>query len=192
MINYECWVFATEPEPRTTKRLHSGTLISVQNDTCNVEVTIKQQIILIKQAFPIVPTDKRHEKLGCTPFYAKHLHRICHSFVTVSPRNRQQSTLELLRNAPSQAGGCVCLPTTVWALRGCVASAMMMYAHLPWLLASGLTAETVGTSGGRERKGWDGHGSREGAGRGVDTSRGNAGGRGGEEGAKEPESCIHY
>lgn len=124
MINYECWVFATEPEPRTMKRLRLGTVISVRNDTCNAEVTIKQQIILIKQAFPIVPTDKRHEKLGCTPFYSKHLHRICHSSLSVPEpytlrvlKNRQQSTLELLWNAPSQAGGCVCLPKTVWALR---------------------------------------------------------------------------
>lgn len=39
---------------------------------------------------------------------------------------------------------------------GCVASAMMMYAHLPWLLAGSLTAETVGGRGGRERReGWD-------------------------------------
>lgn len=37
---------------------------------------------------------------------------------------------------------------------GCVASAMMMYAHLPGLLASSLTAETVGGRG--KRVGHDG------------------------------------
>lgn len=31
---------------------------------------------------------------------------------------------------------------------GCVASAVMMYAHLPWLLARSLTSETVGGRGG--------------------------------------------
>lgn len=36
---------------------------------------------------------------------------------------------------------------------GCVGSAMMMYAHLPWLLASSLTAEMAGGRGKGERKG---------------------------------------
>lgn len=41
---------------------------------------------------------------------------------------------------------------------GCVASAMMMYAHLPWLLARSLTAETGGRGGGKGkgREGQDG------------------------------------
>lgn len=62
---------------------------------------------------------------------------------------------------------------------GCVASAMMMYAHLPWLLASSLIAETVGEGRrGEGREGQDGDrvdGDRE---REVDGLRGNAGGRG--------------
>lgn len=44
---------------------------------------------------------------------------------------------------------------------GCVASAMKMYAHLPWLLAGSLTAETVGGRGGKGRVGQNGS-SKEG------------------------------
>lgn len=138
--------------------------------TCNAEVTIKQQIILIKQAFPIVPTDKRHEKLGCTPFYSKHLHRICHSFVTVTSRPiyTQSAEKEATKHtgAPLEcflSGRWMCLPAEdCLGAAGCVASTMMMYAHLPWLLASGLTAETVGTNGGREGKGGTAWQSRRG------------------------------
>lgn len=36
---------------------------------------------------------------------------------------------------------------------GCVASAVMMYAHLPWLLACSLTSETVGGRGGAGKGG---------------------------------------
>lgn len=196
-INYECWVFATEPEPGTMKRPCLGTVISVQNDTCNAEVTIKQQIILIKQAFPIVPTDKRHEKLGCTPFYSKHLHRICRSFVTVSSRPIYTTEKQATKRTPlecSLSGRWMCLPAEdCLGAAGCVASTMMMYAHLPWLLASGLTAETVGTNGGREGKGGTVWQSCRGGGGGSAGRRleGQCWG-GGEEGAKEPESCIHY
>ena len=60
---------------------------------------------------------------------------------------------------------------------GCVASHMMMYAHLPWLLASGLTAETVGVWGrkGKDRMEVGKWGDME---RGADALRGNAGGEG--------------
>lgn len=39
---------------------------------------------------------------------------------------------------------------------GCVASAVMMYAHLPWLLACSLTSETVGGRGGAGKEGGGG------------------------------------
>lgn len=61
---------------------------------------------------------------------------------------------------------------------GCVASTTMMYAHLPWLLASSLTAETVGGGGERKgRTGWRWGTVGQGR-RGGDALRGNAGGRG--------------
>lgn len=41
------------------------------------------------------------------------------------------------------------MPDDCLGAAGCVASAMMMYAHLPWLLASRLTAETAGGCGGK-------------------------------------------
>lgn len=51
----------------------------------------------------------------------------------------------------SFAGRWMCLPDDdCLGAAGCVASAMMMYAHLPWLLASSLQAETVGGRGKRE------------------------------------------
>lgn len=75
---------------------------------------------------------------------------------------------------------------------GCVASAMMMYAHLPWLLAGSLTAETVGGRGGKGREGWDRMVVvKRGKGREGRRLEGQCWG-GGEEKAKELESCIYY
>lgn len=75
---------------------------------------------------------------------------------------------------------------TVWVLQAVWPAPCKMYAHLPWLLGSGLAAETVGGMGGKGRVGQDG--GRE---RGVDALRANTGGRGrGKQ--KELERCIHY
>lgn len=66
---------------------------------------------------------------------------------------------------------------------GCVASTMMMYAHLPWLLASSShSLNGVEKHGGKGRVGRCGEGWRGGA-----TTPG-----GGEERAKELERRIHY
>lgn len=196
MINYECWVFATEPEPRTMKRLCLGTVISVQNDTCNAEVTIKQQIILIKQAFPIVPTDKRHEKLGCTPFYSKHLHRICHSFVTVSSRPIYTQSAEKTGNKAhwNSSGMLPLRQVDVSACRrlfgGCGLCGQRHDDVCTPAMAPGLRSHSWNSGGkrGKGRKGWDGMAVVKGGGKRL---QGQCWG-GGEEGAKEPESCIHY
>lgn len=91
-------------------------------------------------------------KLGRTPLYCKHLHRLCHSFVTVASKpilhrqtDNNSNGKQLLQQQQQQkkagrlgflekadvplAGDCL-------GSAGCVASTMMMYAHLPWLLAS--------------------------------------------------------
>lgn len=102
--------------------------------------------------------------------------------------NQTQSTIQQC----SFSGRWICLPDDCLGAAGCVASAMMMYAHLPWLPASSLTAETAGGRGGKEeskdRMEVEKRGDRE---RGVDAFSGNAWGEG-EEKAKELESCIHY
>lgn len=43
---------------------------------------------------------------------------------------------------------------TVWVLQAVWPAPCKMYAHLPWLLGSGLTAETVGGTGGKGGE-WD-------------------------------------
>lgn len=83
------------------KGLCFGTLIW-DDDRCDAKATIKQQLILIKHAFPIVR--ECQQTLSRTPFYSKHLHRYRHSFVTVRSKtryhrllpNRKQNTLDYL------------------------------------------------------------------------------------------------
>lgn len=56
---------------------------------------------------------------------------------------------QLFNSGLSQAGGCACLIMTVWVLQAVWPAPCKMCAHLPWLLGSGLAAETVGGQGGR-------------------------------------------
>lgn len=74
------------------KGLCLGTLI--WDDDSDAKATIKQQLILIKQAFPNVRSDECQQTLPRTPFYSKHFHRYCHSFIAVRSKTRYHRLLQ--------------------------------------------------------------------------------------------------
>lgn len=102
LINFNAGyrLFTLQSEQGTMKGLCFGTLIW-DDDGCGAKATIKQQLILIKQAFPIVPSDDSQHTPARTWFYSEHLHRYCHSFVTVRSKTRYH---RLLQNRKQNAG----------------------------------------------------------------------------------------
>lgn len=180
------------------------------NDRCNTEVTIKQKIILIKQAFShcactsvsriacmhsivfsvslqnlfVIHLSLSVEMSGETTLANVHIN----TQITTTAMKWESKHTQLFNNVLSQAGGCVCLVMAVWVLQAVWAVPWwcMHTCHGSWLAVSQLRWRGEGGRG-KGRVGQDGgreEGDRE---RGADALRAMLGGGRGRESKRARE-----